>query len=190
MPIMLRIPVALSPLWPKENGCFNCERRTNVLIYSIAQRVMHSYCKTLSFTVSLSVNSWLSHSCRKPQPILLAAEGNLPRRAGSSRGPLGAAALCWFPAWLSALKGNQKSLLCQTHSLGLSLLWPKGCRAARMVFPQPVWSTNSLFSFPSLVAAPLPGSPQPGALAACEALSPLQTQHLLLSLKPACLCLL
>lgn len=37
MPIMLRIPVALSPLWPKENGRFNCERRTNVLTYSIAQ---------------------------------------------------------------------------------------------------------------------------------------------------------
>lgn len=49
---MLRIPVALSHLGPKENGSFNCERRTKVPIYSTAQRAMNPYSKTLSFTVS------------------------------------------------------------------------------------------------------------------------------------------
>lgn len=156
---MVRIPIALSLLGLKENGSLTCERSTKVLIYSTAWRAMSPYSKTLSFTASLSMSLWLSHSYRNPQPILLAAEGILPRRAESSSSPLGAAASCWFPHEF-LLWRETKNASC-AKPLPHSLFSPEVAELLEWCFPHPVWSTNSLLSFPSPVAAPFPWSPRP-----------------------------
>lgn len=127
-----------------------------------------------------------SHSYRKPQPILLAAAGNLPWGAESSSSPLGAAASCCLPheflLWrqtknASGAKPLPHSFCC--HS-------PEAAELLEWCFSQPVGSTNSVFllSISHLCSFPRVWGET------CEVTSTLHTQHLLLSLQPAPLCLL
>lgn len=82
----------------------------------------------------------------------------------------------------------KKSIVPNPFPVAFCCYSPKAAEPLGRCLPQPVWSTNSPFSFPSPVTAPSLGS-APGEVS-CEAISPLQTWHLFLSVKPVCVCLL
>lgn len=190
MPIMVRTPVALSLLGLNTNGVLTV-MRTFVGSHpcrfsSTAQRAMNPYPKTVSFTASLSMNLWLSHSSRRPQPIVLAAEGNLPRRAeSSSSSSLGAAASCWFPHDFLLWRETKNASCAKPLPHSFWLLQPRGCIAAGKVFPPSCVKHKLHFLLPISCCCSFSR-----VLPAWEATSPLHTQHLLLSLQPACPCLL